>query len=153
MKRLILWNTALLIDFGVSIDCNHVPFKTEVTTCPSSSTPTLRDEASEPLPRPRRGSLGSDTTLTIDPKDPSRRGIRRAVSAPSIPNMGFMEKEYRDLMIQKYGIDPLVLKLKQRDSVSLRRVISSEPHLEYKDAIAYAYSDERCCTNLFRIFQ
>ena len=56
-------------------------------------------------------------------------------------------------MIQKYGIDPLVLKLKQRDSVSLRRVISSEPHLEYKDAIAYAYSMKGAARSVQRIFQ
>ena len=142
--------SALLIDFGVSIDCNHVPFKTEVTTCPSSSK--VLDEASEKLPRPRSGSLGSDTTLTIDPNDSSRRGIRRAVSAPSIPNAGFLAKEYKDLMIQKYGTDPLVLKLREKDRVNLRRVVSSEPHLEFEDEIAYAYSDERCCTNLFRGF-
>ena len=95
MKRLILWNT---LHCSLILGCQSIAimFLSKLKLLlSSSSTPTLRDEASEPLPRPRRGSLGSDTTLTIDPKDPSRRGIRRAVSAPSIPNMGFME-EYRD---------------------------------------------------------
>lgn len=152
---------ALLIDFGVSIDCNHVPFKTEVTTCPhsegftrgSGKEVTSSSEKSgerEKLRKPRRSSLGSDSS-TIDPleEDPPR-SIRRALSAPQIASVGFLEREFKDMMITKYGIDPLVLKLKEKRSVNLKRLISPEPHLEFEDSIAYSYDDERCCTNLFR---
>jgi serine/threonine protein kinase len=153
--------TALLIDFGVSIDCNHVPFKTEATICPSSEgfgggkgkekVSRVDGGAGKKVNKPRRSSLVSHSSLEpleMEKARPPR--IRRAVSAPQVPSTGFLSQEFKDMMITKYGIDPLVLKLKERRSVHLRRLMYPGLRSEFEDSITYAYSDERCCTNLFR---
>lgn len=139
--------TALLIDFGVSIDCNKVKTDVEAPICESRSQRSTESRE----PSSSRAFYPNDPppeVLTAVTRSASEGGARQRREKARVRR----RRQSVPATFRYFQEDDLVRRLKSGSSMTFDAV---DPQVRDSDAhpddyVPFSYRDGRCCTDLFR---